>query len=182
MRIEQGNRPRRERSNAAVTRFRVAFRTTWASFVKPHVNVQVSRRILIAEPDALAAQSVAACLALHAYEVEAVESTEQAVLALERFQPDVAMLDIEQHELAGFNAARLLRRERPGRHRILLLALIGATDNAWRDAAHAAGFDLVVLKPVDTELLVELLEGLLQTQGADAGHGDALDRVLDAEH
>ena len=150
--------------------------------MKQQANVQVSRRILIAEPDALVAQSVAALLVSHAYEVEAVESTEQAVLALERFQPDVAMLDIERHELAGLNAARLLRRERPGRHRILLLALIGATDNVWRDAAHAAGFDVVVPKPVDTELLVELLEGLLQTQGADAGHGDALDRLLDAEH
>ena len=142
----------------------------------------MSRRILIAEQDAKAAQSVAARLASHAFEVEAVETTEQAVLALERFQPDVALLDIERHELAGFNAARLLRHGRPGRSRILLLALIGPTDNAWRDAAHAAGFDVVVPKPVDAELLAELLDGLLQTHGADASQGDALDRVLDAEH
>lgn len=149
---------------------------------EPDVNVQVSRRILIAEPGAHAAQSVAARLALHAFEVEVVENTEQAVLAFQRFQPDVAMLDIERHELAGFNAARLLRHGRPGRSRILLLALIGPTDNAWRDAAHAAGFDVVVPKPVDTELLVDLLDGLLQTQGTDASRGDALDRLLDAQH
>lgn len=149
---------------------------------EPHASVRVNRRILIAEPDAQAAQSVASRLKAHSYEVETVGSTDQAILALQRFQPDVAMLDIERHELDGFDAARLLRHGRPGRQRVLLLALTGATDNAWRDAAHAAGFDVVVPKPVDTELLVALLEGLLQTQGADASRGDALDRVLDADH
>ncbi|MBC8058031.1 MAG: response regulator, partial [Rhizobiales bacterium] len=121
-------------------------------------------------------------LGSHAYEVRIVASAAQAVLAIHQFQPDVAMLDIERHELEGFDAARLLRLRRPGRHKILLLALTGATDSAWRDAAHAAGFDVVVPKPVDADLLVELLEGLLLTRGEDARGGDALDRVLHGDH
>ncbi len=155
--------------------------TNWASFVDAHPNVQVSHRILVVEPDALVAQSVASSLVSHAYVVEVVPNAEQAVLALQHFQPDVAMLDIDRHEIAGFEVARVLRQERPGRHRILLLALVGAADSVWRDAAHAAGFDVVVVKPVNSQFLVDLLEGLLRTQGADAKDGDALDRVLDAD-
>jgi CheY-like chemotaxis protein len=141
----------------------------------------VNHRILIAEPDAEAAQRIALRLGSHAYEVHVVGSTEEAIRAIRHFMPDVALLDIEQREDQGLDTARLLRHARQGRQKILLLALTGFADGRSRDAAHAAGFDVVVPKPVDADLLAELLEGLLQTRGADAARGDPLDRVLSGD-
>ncbi len=71
-------------------------------------------------------------------------------------QPDVALVDIGLPELDGLEVARQLRSD-PRNDAIFLVALTGYGQREDRDAAHRAGFDAHLVKPVDFTALLGLL-------------------------
>lgn len=135
-------------------------------------------RILVADDDADTADTLARLLDLHGYEVRTVYDGQQAINAAEHFHPHLVILDIRMPVLNGFEAARVLNHTKTGGKKLLLVALTGLPDGATRDEAHAAGFDVVIPKAVDSEYLCDLVQGLIDTNERDAHAGDPLDRVL----
>ena len=89
-------------------------------------------------------------------------ATEAAAVAAS-FQPDVGVLDIGLPGIDGYELARRLRDAHPG---IKLIALTGYGQEADRHVARAAGFDAHCAKPVTTMALVELIDGLRNTDAA----------------
>jgi len=78
-----------------------------------------------------------------------------------RRAPDLAILDIGLPELDGNALARLLRGQ-PATAGIMLAAVTGYGQEHDRDAALEAGFDLHLVKPVDTARLAAALDTVLR--------------------
>jgi CheY-like chemotaxis protein len=70
--------------------------------------------------------------------------------------PEVVIVDIGLPGLDGYEVARLVRAAR-GRH-VLLVALTGYGQPEDRQAAHAAGFDVHLTKPVELAAIADVIE------------------------
>jgi signal transduction histidine kinase len=121
-----------------------------------HTSVSVGRRILVADDNADALESLAALLTLNGHEVYRAQDGQIALQAAERYLPDVALLDIGMPHLDGYEVARRIRSH-PWGQGMLLVALTGWGQEADRVRSHAAGFDSHLTKPVDHDRLGQLL-------------------------
>ena len=76
-------------------------------------------------------------------------------------RPDVALVDIGLPRLDGYEVARRIRAA--GGSRILLVALTGYGQPEDRTRAAAAGFDLHITKPINLNVLGEILSDVGKT-------------------
>jgi CheY-like chemotaxis protein len=118
----------------------------------------VRRRILIADDNKDAAESLAMLLELSGHEVRVAHLGRAAVSLAQTFRPDAAVLDIGMPDLSGYEVARQLRQE-PWATSIHLIALTGWGQDADRRQALEAGFDHHLVKPVDSNQLAALITG-----------------------
>ena len=114
------------------------------------------RRILIADDNTDAAESLSMLLELAGHEVRVAALGRDALALVQTFRPDIALLDIGMPDLSGYEVARELRRE-PGATRIQLIALTGWGQEDDRRRALEAGFDHHLVKPVDPDQLEALI-------------------------
>ena len=112
-------------------------------------------RVLVADDNRDAADSLQRILALFGHEVRVAYDGASAVTVGDEFRPRVAILDIGMPGPNGYDVARTLRT-RHGK-RLMLVALTGWGQDADRRRASEAGFDHHLTKPVDPELLNSLL-------------------------
>jgi signal transduction histidine kinase/CheY-like chemotaxis protein len=117
------------------------------------------RRILVADDNRDAADSLAMMSRLAGHEVHAAHDGQDAVGAAAWFRPDVALLDIGMPKLNGFDAARRIR-EQPSGKDMVLVAITGWGQEEDKRRATEAGFDHHLTKPVDPAALEDLLTGL----------------------
>ena len=116
-------------------------------------------RILVADDNVDAAESMGTMLRLMGNEVRTVRDGMQAVEEAAEFRPDVILLDIGMPRLNGYEAARRIREERWGKG-MILVALTGWAQDEDKRKAKDAGFDGHVTKPVELTYLEEVLAGL----------------------
>ena len=123
------------------------------------------KHILIVDdyPDAL--DIWALYLGSMGYRVSTAGDGEAAIAQAERLLPDLIVLDLELPRVSGFDVATRLRSNPDTRH-IPLIAATGYSHLRQLDRARAAGFDRIVVKPCDPDLLVEEIERLLQPAGS----------------
>ncbi len=112
--------------------------------------------VLVADDNLDAAATLAVLLEMFGHKVEQVHDGEAAAAAALRLQPDVVLLDIGMPKLNGYEACRQIRSQAGGAG-MTLIALTGWGQPDDRQAAKSAGFDMHLVKPVDPELLAELL-------------------------
>jgi signal transduction histidine kinase/ActR/RegA family two-component response regulator len=122
----------------------------------PIAAARAQRRVLVADDNYDAAESLAMLLRLDGHEVAAVHDGRDALSAFEALQPEVALLDIGMPGLNGYEVAREVRRS-PGGQAVLLIAVTGWGQDSDKARALAAGFDHHFTKPVDPEQLSVLL-------------------------
>jgi signal transduction histidine kinase len=113
-------------------------------------------RILVADDNADALESLATLLELGGHEVFSAANGALALEAAERHKPDVALLDIGMPKLDGYEVARRIRAQPWGR-RMTLVALTGWGQDSDRRRSGEAGFDSHLVKPLDLDKLTELL-------------------------
>jgi CheY-like chemotaxis protein len=82
---------------------------------------------------------------------------EEALVTAEAFRPDVVLLDIGLPGLNGFDVCRQLRL-RPWAASLTIVALTGWGQAADRRRSEDAGFDKHLVKPVDPDLLAEMIQ------------------------
>jgi signal transduction histidine kinase len=119
----------------------------------------VVRRILVADDNADALESLATLLTLCGHEVFRALDGTLALEAAERYLPDVALLDIGMPQLSGYDVARQIRA-RPWGQSLVLVALTGWGQESDRRRSQEAGFNSHLVKPVDPEELNRLLAHL----------------------
>jgi PAS domain S-box-containing protein len=127
-----------------------------ASEQPPRSGPAHKRRVLIVDDNVDAADSLAMLLTLDGHEAEAAYSAAAALEAVERFRPEIVLLDVGLPHIDGYQIARQLRASNcvPG---IRLIALTGYGREEDRERARAAGFDDHLLKPADMDALQQLL-------------------------
>jgi CheY-like chemotaxis protein len=118
-------------------------------------EVTSTLRVLVADDNRDAADSLQRILALYGHEVRVAYDGATAVKLGEEFRPRVAILDIGMPGTNGYDVARALR-SRQG-ERVMLVALTGWGQEADRRRATEAGFDHHLTKPVDPNSLNSLL-------------------------
>jgi PAS domain S-box-containing protein len=117
------------------------------------------KRILVADDNRDAADSLTMLLRLGGHEVHAVHDGQEAVDAAGWFRPDLALLDIGMPKLNGFEAARRIR-EQPWGRGMMLVAITGWGQEEDKRRAAEAGFDIHLTKPVDPATLEKVLAEL----------------------
>ncbi len=127
---------------------------------------QIRRRILVADDNLDALESLATLLELGGHEVYSAANGALALESAERHRPEVALLDIGMPKLDGYEVARRIRAQ-PWGHLITLVALTGWGQESDRRRSGEAGFDSHLVKPLDLDKLTELLNRL--PRGAAAG-------------
>jgi CheY-like chemotaxis protein len=115
-----------------------------------------NKRILLADDNRDAAESLAIILRLEGHEVELAHDGVAALRAFARHRPDVALLDIGMPKTSGYEVARQIRANPEGA-RVLLIAITGWAQDSDKAQSRAAGFDHHLTKPVEPEMLIELL-------------------------
>jgi len=132
-----------------------------ADVVRPAVvaaepNSAAGRRVLIADDNKDAADSLGILLEIDGHEVRVAHGGRAALALAQAFRPEVVLLDIGMPELSGYEVAEALRRE-PWGKAIQLIALTGWGQESDRRASKAAGFDRHLTKPIDMEVLSAVL-------------------------
>ena len=125
---------------------------------------RTKRRILVADDNRNAAESLAMMLRLAGHEVYAVHDGQEAVEAAAWFRPELALLDIGMPKLNGFEAARRIREQAWGQ-KIILAAITGWGQEEDKRRAGEAGFNHHLTKPVDPAALEKLLASSQATTG-----------------
>lgn len=115
------------------------------------------RRVLIADDNRDAADSLAMLLRLEGHEVTVANNGRQALAAFNTLLPEVAVLDIGMPELDGYEVARQVRLQSLGRS-VTLIAVTGWGQEADKARALAAGFNHHFTKPIDPEQISQLLQ------------------------
>lgn len=121
-------------------------------------------RILVVEDDPESREMMGAVLSLWGYETRLVAAGPAALDAAEQEVPDIVLLDIGLPGMDGFEVARCLRR-RPGGNLLFIAAVTAYHSEEYRRKARAAGFDRYLEKPIDVDLLRQVLSQLSQKLG-----------------
>jgi PAS domain S-box-containing protein len=118
------------------------------------------RRILVADDNRDAAETLGMLLTLDGYEVLVVHGGLQALERARLHRPDAAILDIGMPDLNGYEVARRIRAQAWGLD-VVLLAVTGWGQKDDVARAKAAGFDEHLTKPVDSDQVTRLLQTYL---------------------
>jgi PAS domain S-box-containing protein len=112
-------------------------------------------RVLVADDNRDAADTLCRILALYGYEVRSVYDGAAALDVCESFQPHAAVLDIGMPGRTGYEVARELRARRGAGLRLIALTGWGTEGDVQR--ARDAGFDHHLTKPADPRVLNEMI-------------------------
>jgi CheY-like chemotaxis protein len=126
----------------------------------PAAGAARRRRVLVVEDNADIREALRLLLGLWGHDVLLAESGDQGLQLALQSAPDVALIDIGLPGMSGYELAARIRaraHERPGA--IRLIAMTGYGQPADRARAAHAGFDEHLLKPVDADVLGDIVNG-----------------------
>jgi signal transduction histidine kinase/ActR/RegA family two-component response regulator len=115
-----------------------------------------SRRVLVVDDNADAANTLCSILELFGHKVRCVYDGVSTLAVAESFRPDVILLDIGLPGMDGYAVARAIRAH-PALRSTRLIAVTGYGQGTDRERSLAAGFDQHLTKPVDADRLHRLL-------------------------
>jgi PAS domain S-box-containing protein len=127
-----------------------------------HRERGASRRVLIADDNQDAAETLGMLLEIEGHQVRVVHDGRSAVAAFTEFEPEVALLDIGMPQLNGYEVARYVRENLQART-VTLIALTGWGQVRDKELALAAGFNHHFTKPVEPAQICEILRSLAGT-------------------
>ena len=122
-----------------------------------------ARRILVVDDNVDSAVSLSMLLDLSGNETHVAHDGPAAVAAAQAWRPEIVLLDIGLPEMNGYDVCRRIRALPSGADAIVI-ALTGWGQEDDRRRSQEAGFDGHLVKPVDPETLMKLLESLAESR------------------
>jgi two-component system CheB/CheR fusion protein len=119
-------------------------------------TVRKGARIVVVEDNIDAREMMCLLLARAGYECESVADGLSAIVTIDSFRPDAAIIDVGLPGIDGFEVARRIRSDAKHTH-LKLIAVTGYGQHSDRARTREAGFDAHMIKPVKFEELMELL-------------------------
>jgi CheY-like chemotaxis protein len=117
----------------------------------------LGRRVLVVDDNHDAADMTAALLEHHGCDVRAVYCGEAAIETARTFQPQLVLLDLGMPGMDGWETCRRLRSQ-PWGSEVVIAAVTGWGQEEDRRGTTHAGFDHHLVKPVDPNALMRLME------------------------
>jgi PAS domain S-box-containing protein len=114
------------------------------------------RRVLVVDDNLDAAESLEILLQLWGHQARSANDGPQALALVADFQPEIILLDIGLPGMDGYEVARQIRELPTGRG-ALIVAVTGYGRSSDRLQSQDAGFDHHLVKPVQPEVLQELI-------------------------
>ena len=122
-------------------------------------------RILIVDDHRDVVKGLSRLLSITGYEVRAALTPTEALEVAAEFQPQVAILDIGLPEMDGYKLAGELR-SRMRESSPALVALSGYSQADDRRRSEASGFAYHLVKPLDIDGLLDVLDKLVPGESA----------------
>jgi PAS domain S-box-containing protein len=116
-----------------------------------------ARRVLVVDDNTDAAESLAVLLRLSGHEAQVANDGFAALKVAHAMRPDLILLDIGMPGMDGYEVARRLRQD-AAFHNVKLVALTGWGQEEDRRRSKSAGFDAHYVKPIDPDVLEQLLD------------------------
>ncbi|MBL8953479.1 MAG: response regulator [Myxococcaceae bacterium] len=117
----------------------------------------VKREVVLVEDSEDVRETLRELLEHLGHTVEVAQTGLEGVECVLKKRPQIALVDIGLPGIDGYEVARRVRASRDGRD-VYLVALTGYGGSEVAAAAKSAGFDAHLTKPVDVDVLTEVLE------------------------
>jgi two-component system alkaline phosphatase synthesis response regulator PhoP len=135
----------------------------------------IDPRIMIVEDDPSAKRLLELILSSEGFKIAAFENGVDALGAIDRFRPDLVVLDLMMPEMDGIEFARNVRAKKEF-DRLPLLVLTAREQKADKYEAFLAGADDYLVKPFDPmELLFRIKSALRLTSPERPMQGEAIE-------
>jgi CheY-like chemotaxis protein len=132
----------------------------WSGKMQANANgPEGSRRVMVVDDHVAAGDLLVEILSMEGYAVRVALCGRDAVVTAREFKPQIALLDVGLPDMDGFALARLLRAD-PQLQQIRLVALSGYGESVDAASSKQVGFDHYLVKPVDVEQLLSVLQSL----------------------
>jgi two-component system CheB/CheR fusion protein len=132
--------------------------------------------VVVVEDNADSREMLCVLLEMSGFTCRSAENGAAALQLIDEVRPDVAILDVGLPEMDGFELAQRIRRVYPS-GQLCLIALTGYGQPADRAQAHEAGFDAHLVKPVQPEPLLALVNSFRRQRPAPADGSPAREPV-----
>ena len=123
--------------------------------------MSVSKRVLIAEDSSVIQNLARKILEFQNYDITAVKNGEQVLQILEKDDFSILLLDINMPLMDGMECVRRVRalpeKEKAG---VPIVAITGNAKNYTEEEFKTAGFNDVLVKPLNFDRLVEVVNQL----------------------
>jgi two-component system, NtrC family, response regulator GlrR len=133
------------------------------------MTVKTSGKILLVDDDPGLLRLLSIRLRAEGYEVEAVDSAENALAMLNRFAPDLVVTDLRMDKMDGIGLLKELQTRSPGLRVVIVTAHGTIPDAVSATQSGAFGF---LTKPIDKEELLSTVEKALKVSGSVEANGD----------
>jgi CheY-like chemotaxis protein len=122
------------------------------------ISAVAPRDVLVVDDNRDAANSLAMVVRLKGHRVRQAYNGADAIAIAQEQKPDIILLDIGLPRMNGYAVVEHLRKQ-PETRDALIIAVTGYGQPSDRVRSKQAGFDLHWLKPIDSDLLLGLLDG-----------------------
>lgn len=112
--------------------------------------------ILVVDDEPHSASALAMLLQAHGHVLHVAHDGQEACERAEDLRPEIILLDLSLPDLSGHDVCRHIRLQ-AWTPPPLIVALTGWGQPSDRQRTHEAGFDLHLVKPIDPEELLRML-------------------------
>jgi DNA-binding response OmpR family regulator len=123
----------------------------------------MASKVLIVDDEPNIVTSLEFLMKRKGYETRVAQDGEEALAEVDRFEPDLVLLDVMLPKKDGFEVCQALRAE--GRPDLRIVMLTAKGREAELAKGLALGADLYITKPFSTRELVEQVARLLEADG-----------------
>ena len=116
------------------------------------------KKILIVDDEAGIVEEVKTYFEEEGYEVCAADTGKEGLEALEKFRPDIILLDMKLPDISGIQVLKICKEKYPA---IKVIVITGYVDQQIIDEAERLGRDAFLQKPFNLERLQQEIDGLL---------------------
>ncbi|RVU37771.1 fused response regulator/phosphatase [Hwanghaeella grinnelliae] len=133
--------------------------------IKPPTEIDISSKsILIVDDDHITRRLIGSTLTKHGFStLHYAEDGVEALEKIDRLSPDCVILDISMPVLDGFGVLRSVRIDRQDED-LPILVSSARTSNDDRNEMMRAGATIILSKPLDSTLLAERVQGVIERQ------------------
>lgn len=122
-----------------------------------------SKRVLIAEDSSVIQNLARKILEFQNYEITAVKNGEQVIHLLQKEDFNILLLDINMPVMDGMECVRTVRAMTdPKKANVPVVAITGNAKNYTEEEFKTAGFNDVLVKPLNFDRLVEVVNQLTE--------------------